>query len=103
MKKIWKKCITLVKQLLLLTCNNKSRILNVINVLAQIGTLVAAIVALFALKEAVLQRESMYKPELRIGETAFCVDISNINDIVYYKVNKGTIDLSNRKRMRGSV
>ena len=98
MKKIWKKCVTLVKQVLVRTYNNKSRILKVIDVFAQIGTLVAAIVALFALKETVLQRESMYKPELRIGETAFCADISNINDIDYYKISKGTINLSNRKK-----
>lgn len=98
MKKIWNQCITLVKQILLHTYNNKSRILKVINVLAQIGTMLAAIVALFALKEAMLQRESMYKPELRIGESAFCADISNIDDIVYYKINNGSIDLSNRKR-----
>lgn len=98
MKKNWKQCITLVKQVLLRTYNNKSRILNVISVLAQIGTLVAAVVALFALKEAVLQRESMYKPELRIGETAFCADIRNKDDIVYYKINNSSIDLSNRKK-----
>ena len=98
MKKNWKQCITLVKQVLLRTYNNKSRILNVISVLAQIGTLVAAVVALFALKEAVLQRESMYKPELRIGETAFCADIRNQDDIVYYKINNSSIDLSNRKK-----
>lgn len=98
MKKIWNQCITLVKQFLGRTYNNKSRILNIINVLAQIGTLVAAIVALFALKEAVLQRESIYKPELRIGETSFCADISNIDDIVYYKINNGSIDLSKRKK-----
>lgn len=98
MKKIWNHCITLIIQFLLRTYNNKSRILNIINVLAQIGTLVAAIVALFALKEAVLQRESAYMPELRIGETAFCADISNIDDIVYYKINNGSLDLSNRRK-----
>lgn len=98
MKKIWNHCITLIIQFLLWTYNNKSRMLNIINVLAQIGTLVAAIVALFALKEAVLQRESAYMPELRIGETAFCADISNIDDIVYYKINNGSLDLPNRKK-----
>ena len=79
MKKIWNQCITLVKQILLHIYNNKNRILKVINVLAQIGTMLAAIVTLFALKEAMLQRESMYKPELRIGESTFCADISNID------------------------
>lgn len=73
---------------------NKGSIANVINVLAQIGTLVAAIVALFALKEAMFQRESTYKPDLRIGESVFCADITNIDDIVIYNINQGTIDLS---------
>ncbi len=98
MKKNWNKCITLVKQILQRTYKNKSRILKVVNVLAQIGTMLAAIVALFALKEAVLQRESMYKPELRIGESVFCADINNIDDIVYYKINNGSIDMSNGKK-----
>lgn len=73
---------------------NKGSIANVINVLAQIGTLVAAIVALFALKEAMFQRESTYKPDLRIGESVFCADITNIDDIVIYNIDQGTIDLS---------
>lgn len=60
--------------------------LIIVNVLANIGTAVAACVAIFALKEAVFQRESMYKPELFIGTVDFVVDISNKKDLKFYAI-----------------
>lgn len=72
---------------------HKDCLLVLINVIAQIATIVVAVVALFALRESVFQRESMYRPELRIGESTFCADIRNIDNIKYFKVNGGVADL----------
>jgi hypothetical protein len=55
---------------------------------------IAAIVALFTLKEAVLQRESMYRPELRIGEVVFCATVSDLKNVKYYKIKNKSIDLT---------
>lgn len=72
---------------------HKDGLLVLINVIAQIATIVVAVVALFALRESVFQRESMYRPELRIGESTFCADIRNVDNIKYFKVNGGVADL----------
>ena len=71
-------------------CKHKTCIIGIGSVLAQIGTVIAAIVAVFALKEAVLQRESMYRPELRMGEIFNCANVNNLKNIKYYE---GTIYL----------
>ena len=56
-----------------------------ISVGAQVGTMIAAIVALFALRETRIQRESMYKPNLSIADGVFYADISDIKSIKYYQ------------------
>ena len=94
MKKPWNRYDRYVKRILLRISLHKDSIFKAISVLAQIGTMIAAIVALFALKEAILQRESTYKPELHIGETLFCADIRDIDNIVVYKTKDGYVDFS---------
>ena len=47
--------------------------------------MIAAIVALFALRETRIQRESMYKPNLSIADGVFYADISDIKSIKYYQ------------------
>ena len=85
---IFWKCIT--------TCcyKQKSRIIGIVSILAQIGTMIAAIVALFALKEAILQRESMYRPELRVGESIICADVSDFDNVKYYRIKNKSLDLT---------
>jgi len=77
------------------SCNKqKSRIIGIVSILAQIGTMVAAIVALFALKEAILQRESMYRPELRVGESIICADVGDFDHVKYYKIKDKSLDMT---------
>lgn len=74
LRRIWNFLIT--------SCGRyRTRIIGLVSILAQIGTMVAAIVALFALKEAILQRESMYRPELRVGESIICADVSDFDHV----------------------
>lgn len=98
MKKTWNRCVRYVKRIRLRISQHKDSIFKAISVLAQIGTMIAAIVALFALKEAILQRESIYKPELRIGETLFCADIRDIDNIIIYKTKDGYVDFSQTEK-----
>lgn len=56
--------------------------------------ILAAYISYRTLDESIKQRESMYKPELRIGDACFLADIKDLDNIVYYKINKGIIDLS---------
>lgn len=94
MKKPWNRYVRYVKRILLRISLHKDSIFKAISVLAQIGTMIAAIVALYALKESILQRESTYKPELRIGETLFCADIGDMDNIVVYRTKNGYVDFS---------
>lgn len=57
-----------------------------ISLLASLATLATAVIAYFALRESILQRESIYRPELYIGETKYMADISDMNNIKYYQI-----------------
>lgn len=59
---------------------------QIISLLTSLATLATAIIAYMALNESILQRESMYRPELYIGETRYLADISDINHIKYYQI-----------------
>lgn len=72
----------------------RTHIIGFVNILAQIGAMIAAIVALFALKEAILQRESMYRPELRVGESIICADVSDFDHVKYYKIKNKSLDMT---------
>lgn len=55
---------------------------------AQLGSLCTAVVALFALREAIVQRESMYKPELYIDESYFCAKEDSQGKMRYFLFDK---------------
>lgn len=70
----------------------KSQIINMMALIAApVATLVTAGVAFFALKESVLQRETMYRPELYVGETEFYADLTDTAEIKYYRVEQNSI------------
>lgn len=70
----------------------KSQFINMAALIAApVATLITAFVAFLALKESMLQRENMYRPELYIGETKYMADISNMSDIKYYPIVKDSI------------
>jgi len=70
----------------------KSQFINLAALIAApVATLVTAFIAFLALKESMLQRENMYRPELYIGETKYMADISNMSDIKYYPIVKDSI------------
>ena len=58
---------------------------------APVATLITAFIAFLALKESMLQRENMYRPELYIGETKYMADISDMSNIKYYQIVKDSI------------
>lgn len=64
-------------------------------VLAQLGTFTTAVIALFALKESIKQRESMYKPELFVEETYLCVQKAESSKFRYFQVDKDSLKLRN--------
>ena len=73
-----------------------SQVINLVALIAApLATMVTAVIAFFALKESMLQRENMYRPELYIGETRFIADISDSTDIKYYPIIKDSL-LKNR-------
>lgn len=70
----------------------KSQFINTAALIAApVATLITALIAYFALKESMLQRENMYRPELYIGETKFMADISDMSKIKYYPIVKDSI------------
>ena len=93
-KKMLDKFLKFWKYIATCCCKQKNRIIGLVSILAQIGTMVAAIVALFALKEAILQRESMYRPELRVGESIICADVSDFDHLKYYKIKDKSLDMT---------
>jgi len=64
---------------------------SVITILAQLSTLVAAIVALFALRESIFQRESMYKPELFVEESYLCAEEDGEGKLKYYLIDRDSL------------
>jgi len=64
---------------------------QIISLLASLATLATAIIAYFALRESILQRESMYRPDLYIGETKYMADISDMSNIKYYPIVRDSI------------
>lgn len=64
---------------------------SVITILAQLGTLVTAIVALFALRESIFQRESMYKPEVFVEESYLCAEEDGEGGLKYYLVDRDSL------------
>ena len=70
----------------------KSQFINTAALIAApVATLITAFIAFLALKESMLQRENMYRPELYIGETKYMADISNMSNIKYYPIVKDSI------------
>ena len=70
----------------------KSQFINTAALIAApVATLITALIAYFALKESMLQRENMYRPELYIGETKFMADISDMSKIKYYPIVNDSI------------
>lgn len=70
----------------------KSQIINTAALIAApVATLITAVIAFFALKESMLQRENMYRPELYIGETKYLADISDMSKIKYFPMVKDSI------------
>ena len=58
----------------------KSQFINTaVLIAAPVATLITALIAYFALKESMLQRENMYRPELYIGETKFMAETIHIS------------------------
>ncbi len=64
---------------------------KILTVLAQFGTCVAAIVALFALREAISQRESMYKPELFVESSYIFADFTDPKEIKFYTADRDSL------------
>ena len=70
----------------------KSQFINTAALIAApVATLITAFIAFLALKESMLQRENMYRPELYIGETKYMADISDMSNIKYYPIVKDSI------------
>ena len=70
----------------------KSQFINTVALIAApVATLITAFIAFLALKESMLQRENMYRPELYIGETKYMADISDMSNIKYYPIVKDSI------------
>lgn len=70
----------------------KSQFINTLALIAApVATLITAVIAFFALKESMLQRENMYRPELYIGETQYMADIRDMSNIKYYPIVKDSI------------
>lgn len=73
--------------------NWKSVFCKGITVLAQIGTLATAFVALFALRESISQRESMYKPEVLIETSYIQANFLKDGKAWFYKVDKDSLKI----------
>lgn len=71
---------------------SRTTCLSIISALAQLGTLFATIIAFYALHETRLQRESIYKPELFIGDVSYYVDLSEKKKV--YRVDNDSLVLT---------
>ena len=65
-------------------------IINV-NTISLLVAAIAAYISYRALDESRVQRETMYRPELYVGETKFYADLTDTVGIKYYKIENDTI------------
>ncbi len=62
-----------------------------INTLSLMIAAIAAFISYRALNESIVQRETMYRPELYVGETRFYADLTDSAGIKYYKIEHDTV------------
>lgn len=67
-----------------------SYIINV-NTMSLLIAAIAAYISYRALEESKVQRETMYRPELYVGETKFYADLTDTLEIKYYRIEKDSI------------
>lgn len=67
-----------------------SNIINV-NSMSLLIAAIAAFISYRALEESKVQRETMYRPELYVGETKFYADLTDTSKITYYRIEKDSI------------
>lgn len=67
-----------------------SNIVNV-NTISLLIAAIAAYISYRALEESKVQRETMYRPELYVGETMFYADLTDTSEIKYYRIEKDSI------------
>lgn len=67
-----------------------SRVINV-NTVSLLIAAIAAYISYRTLDESIIQRETMYRPELYVGETKFYADLRDSSEIRYYSIVKDTV------------
>ena len=66
------------------------RVVNV-NTISLLIAAIAAYLSYRTLDESIIQRETMYRPELYVGETKFYADLTDTAVIKYYRIEKDSI------------
>ncbi len=62
-----------------------------VNTISLLIAVIAAYISYKALNESVVQRETMYRPELYVGETMFYADLTDTTGIKYYRIGKDSV------------
>lgn len=87
---VLKKCVGVVSSFLVRTWKFVTRD-KTVNTLSLIVAALAVYISYRALNESVVQRETMYRPELYLGETMFYADLTDTAEIKYYRIEKDTV------------
>ena len=66
------------------------RVINV-NTISLLIAAIAAFISYRTLNESIVQRETMYRPELYVGETMFYADLTDTAGIKYYSLEKDSV------------
>ena len=84
------KCIGCASSVLPKLCSVVKCVINV-NTISLLIAAIAAYISYKTLKETIIQRETMYRPDLYVGETEFYADLRDSAEIKYYKIEKDSV------------